>query len=197
MSLARTSLLAALMAGCVAGVSAEELLPGYVRQSVDQGPVAQLSLGSGLAVRAADVAPAAYLAAAAAAGQAELYNLIDALNALGPIGVSVADYLALALPGLDSSSSGSSSSGPPAVDAGKARSNWLQARLMDPAPVVRPLPSAQAAPERARPWALPAAVGDPLTRYLLAAAALAIIAGAGLRLAVLHRRNASPSLPHR
>lgn len=195
MSLARTSLLAALLAGCVAGVSAEELLPGYVRQSVDQGPVGQLSLGSGLAVRAADVAPAAYLAAAAAAGQAELYNLIDALNALGPIGVSVADYLALALPGLDSSSR--SSSGPPAVDASKARSNWLPARLMDPAPLVRANPSAQAAPERARPWALPAAVSDPLTRYLLAAAALAIIAGAGLRLAVLIRRNASPSLPRR
>ena len=197
MSLARTSLLAALLAGCVAGVSAEELLPGYVRQSVDQGPVGQLSLGSGLAVRAADVAPAAYLAAAAAAGQAELYNLIDALNALGPIGVSVADYLALALPGLDSSSSSRSSSGPPAVDASKARSNWLPARLMDPAPLVRANPSAQAAPERARPWALPAAVSDPLTRYLLAAAALAIIAGAGLRLAVLIRRNASPSLPRR
>lgn len=195
MSLARTSLLAALLAGCVAGVSAEELLPGYVRQSVDQGPVGQLSLGSGLAVRAADVAPAAYLAAAAAAGQAELYNLIDALNALGPIGVSVADYLALALPGLDSSSR--SSSGAPAVDASKARSNWLPARLMDPAPLVRANPSAQAAPERARPWALPAAVSDPLTRYLLAAAALAIIAGAGLRLAVLIRRNASPSLPRR
>lgn len=196
MSLARTSLLAALLAGCVAGVSAEELLPGYVRQSVDQGPVGQLSLGPGLAVRAADVAPAAYLAAAAAAGQAEFYNLIDALNALGPIGVSVADYLALALPGPESSRS-SSSSGPPAVDASKARSNWLPARLMDPAPLVRANPSAQAAPERARPWALPAAVSDPLTRYLLAAAALAIIAGAGLRLAVLIRRNASPSLPRR
>ena len=223
MSLSKISLFAALLAGCGTGVSAEELLPAYVRQSADPGPVAQHSLAAGLSARAADVEPADYLAQAAAvapgwvitltgvalpsgrwspslapataAGQEEFYNLIDALNALGPIGVSVADYLALALPGLDSSSR--SSSGPPAVDASKARSNWLPARLMDPAPLVRANPSAQAAPERARPWALPAAVSDPLTRYLLAAAALAIIAGAGLRLAVLIRRNASPSLPRR
>ena len=223
MSSSKISLLAALLASSGASVWAEELLPAYVRQSADTGPVAQRSLAAGLPARAADVEPADYLAqatavtpgraitltgvalpsgrwapglaSAAAAGQAEFYNLIDALNALGPIGVSVADYLALALPGLESNRD--ARSGPPAGDASKARSHWRPAQAVDSVPLATVVPTAKAAPERARPWALPAALSDQLTRYLLAAAALALLAGAGLRLAVLTRRNASPSLARR
>ena len=223
MSLSKISLFAALLAGCGTGVSAEELLPAYVRQSADPGPVAQHSLAAGLSARAADVEPADYLAQAAAvapgwvitltevalpsgrwspslapataAGQEEFYNLIDALNALGPIGVSVADYLALARPGLDNSRD--TRSGPPAGDASKARDHWRPAQFVVSVPLATVVPTAKATPERAKPWALPAALSDQLTRYLMAAAALALLAGAGLRLAALKRRNAAPSLARR
>ena len=235
MSLSKISLLAALLAGCGTSVSAEELLPAYVRQSADTGPVAQRSLAAGLSARAADVEPADYLAQAAdvepadylaqavavapdrvialtgvalpsgrwspslapaaVAGQEEFYNLIDALNALGPIGVSVADYLALALPGLDNSRD--IRSGPPPVDASRARDHWRPAQFVVSVPLATVAPTAKAAPESAKPWALPAALSDQLTRYLMAAAALALLAGAGLRLAALKRRNAAPSLARR
>ena len=115
--------------------------------------------------------------------------------ARGPIGVSVADYLALALPSLDNNRD--NRSGPPAGDASKARGHWRPAQFVVSVPLATVVPTAKAAPERAKPWALPAALSDQLTRYLMAAAALALIDGAGLRLAVLTRRNGAPSLARR
>ena len=222
MSTSKKSLLAAVLVVCGTGVSAEELLPGFVRQTADTGPVSQVSLAAGLMVSVSDVEPAAYLAEAAAAApgrahaptgvplpsgrwsptlapaaaataeQVDLYELIDTLNALGPIGVSVADYLALALPKLDTSPNVGSS--PPPAHASKAGSYGLTKLQADSAPSVWAVPAARASKERAKSWALPPEVSELLTRVLVGAAALAILAGAGLRLAVMTRRRTRRSL---
>ena len=116
--------------------------------------------------------------------------------ALGPLGVSVADYLALSLPGLEirSSSASTASNRPPPTEGARARNAALAAPAMSLAPrlswIAAPAPAAGPAMRRSPLPALP----EALTRYLLAAAALAILAGAGLRWLMSSRHNGSPSL---
>ena len=124
---------------------------------------------------------------AASAGE-----LIQALNALGPAGVSTADYLSLAPPGLFNGpapgrggesdtgrASGSAATGPPLM-------NFLP---IDSAPAAAG-PRAEQPPQ----WALPSDLSEPLTRYLFLAAVVALVAGAGLRHAYLTRRHGAHSL---
>lgn len=219
MSLSRFTLLMAVLAGCGTGASAERLLPDYLRQTVEPSPVSQFSAAFGLNASSDDAEPANYLAEATAAdngranamaavplpsgrwllsqapaaadGQVEIQMLIEALNALGPIAVSVADYLAL-LAGPDISSAGSGS--PPRVGAAKVHGTSLSSPPPDPAPGFSATPAPTARVEQPGHWALSPAMSERLTRYLVGAAALAILLGAGLRLAVLTRRNAPPAL---
>ena len=223
MSISRFGLLMAVMAGCGTGVSAEQLLPDHLRQLTDPNAVSQASSVFTQTFMAAGGEPATYLdeataaapdlqnalagaplpsgrwsptsASASVAGEAETYSLIEALNALGPIGVSVADYLALAVPGLDTRSAGSS--GPTPGEAVKPRSTGMPAPADGLAPAVSSIQAHTAVAEPTERWALPTAASEEFTRYLLAAAALAILAGAGLRLLVLTRRHAAPWLARR
>lgn len=223
MSISRFSLLMAVMAGCGTGVSAEQLLPDHLRQLTDPNAVSQASSVFTQTFMAAGGEPATYLdeataaapdlqnalagaplpsgrwsptsASATVAGEAETSSLIEALNALGPIGVSVADYLALAVPGLDTRSAGSS--GPTPGEAVKPRSTGWPAPAEGLAPAVSSIQAHTAVAEPTERWALPTAASEEFTRYLLAAAALAILAGAGLRLLVLTRRHAAPWLARR
>lgn len=223
MSISRFSLLMAVMAGCGTGVSAEQLLPDHLRQLTDPNAVSQASSVFTQTFMAAGGEPATYLdeataaapdlqnalagaplpsgrwsptsASATVAGEAETSSLIEALSALGPIGVSVADYLALAVPGLDTRSAGSS--GPTPGEAVKPRSTGMPAPAEGLAPAVSSIQAHTAVAEPTERWALPTAASEEFTRYLLAAAALAILAGAGLRLLVLTRRHAAPWLARR
>lgn len=220
MSLTRITLLMALLAGCGSGASAEQLLPHYLRQSLAPTAVSLTGTAFDLGASSGDAEPVNYLAEATAAapgragalagatvpsgrwalalapdaadGQVAMRALVEALNALGPIGVSMADYLALTLAGPDISSAGSGN--PPRVDAVKAPGTSLPPSLTVQAPLSRPTPAPTASAEQAGLWALSSAMSERLTRYLVGAAALAILVGAGLRLVMQARRNATPSL---
>ena len=210
----------AVLAVCGPAAWAEELLPGHERQTVDRRLVPPFGKTPGLTEGIAQVEPVAYLARAAAAApgranalaggrmatgqwspdpasaaaaeQAERDALIETLNSLGPIGVSVADYLALARPDLDTRSD--ASGGPAPANASQVRSDPQTAFLTASTPSARSVPTAGAAAEPTTSWSLPRDVSDPLTRYLLGGAALAIVTGAVLRLAVLTRRSTPRSL---
>lgn len=220
MSISRVTLWMAVLAACSTGVQAEQVLRDPMHHHADRRLVLPINLAFGLTARAADDEPATFLAQALAAappregawagtslpsgrwsaahaadlavGQAETNALIEALSALGPLGVSVADYLALTLPGLDNPSS--TSKRPPPVEGAKPRSAPVAAPATPLAPrisvIAAPAPAAGPAALRS----LSPALTEALTRYLLAAAALAILAGTGLRWLVSARRNGSPSL---
>ena len=233
MSISRVTLWMAVLAACSTGVQAEQMLRDHVQHSADVRQALPISQVFKLTAQPADDEPATYLVQALAAalpranamagtsrpsgrwsathsadlapGQAETDTLIEALSALGPFGVSVADYLALNLPGLDSRSTATSTTTGPSINTTGTRPLSLEGAKARSAPAAAPAmtlvahtisviatPAPAAGPTT--PGGLSPALSEALTRYLLAAATLAILAGVGLRWLMSARRNGSPSL---
>ena len=244
MSISRVTLWMAVLAACSTGVQAEQMLRDHVQHSADVRQALPISQVFKLTAQPADDEPATYLVQALAAalpranamagtsrpsgrwsathsadlapGQAETDTLIEALSALGPFGVSVADYLALNLPGLDSRSTATSTAisttsttistttgpsinttgtRPPSLEGAKARSAPAAAPAMTlVAHTISVIATPAPAAGPTTPGGLSPALSEALTRYLLAAATLAILAGVGLRWLMSARRKGSPSL---
>lgn len=233
MSISRVTLWMAVLAACSTGVQAEQMLRDHVQHSADVRQALPISQVFKLTAQPADDEPATYLVQALAAalpranamagtsrpsgrwsathsadlapGQAETDTLIEALSALGPFGVSVADYLALNLPGLDSRSTATSTTTGPSINTTGTRPPSLEGAKARSAPAAAPAmtlvahtisviatPAPAAGPTT--PGGLSPALSEALTRYLLAAATLAILAGVGLRWLMSARRKGSPSL---
>lgn len=233
MSISRVTLWMAVLAACSTGVQAEQMLRDHVQHSADVRQALPISQVFKLTAQPADDEPATYLVQALAAalpranamagtsrpsgrwsathsadlapGQAETDTLIEALSALGPFGVSVADYLALNLPGLDSRSTATSTTTGPSINTTGTRPPSLEGAKARSAPAAAPAmtlvahtisviatPAPAAGPTT--PGGLSPALSEALTRYLLAAATLAILAGVGLRWLMSARRNGLPSL---
>lgn len=213
MSISRTTVLLAMAAGWGQPATAEALWPDYLRRPADSVGLLRAGAGSWLMPGPADKERGFFLHDIAANGQGrpaepmgspglsgrwapgaaqpsslqadEPGDLIEGLNAIGPIRVSVDDYLALAVTAKPSASGVAL----PALDASRARGidGGLQT-VMDYAPSVDKPSAPTAASERRRRWALPTL---PATQagYLVMAVALTIVAAAGLRLARLTRRK--------
>lgn len=212
MSIQKVCWLAVIAAAWGPGAWAEDLLPDHVVQAIDTGPPAHASTARWWSVLAAHQEPIAYLAEAGAgpssrarldAPAARPVNpppandpvapvadtdapalLIEALAALGPMGVSISDYLAVALPGLPGQAAGSAEGSAGRTRGAVATQGPVMNFLPTDAGNATPRPSTQAGSF----WALPAGLTERLTRYLFLAAAAALGAGALLRVVQWTRR---------
>lgn len=225
MSITKIGLMTLATAVWCPGAAAESLLPDHLVRAIEAGPQAHAGSARWLTAQVADRDPIAYLSEAVAGARERTASagstprppkhrpaadapaqgatpdevapaaLIEALDALGPLALSMSDHLSLALPGLAAGMAESLAATP--QNAGKPMGSLAAGQT---AMNFVPVDSASAESSRqpgvavSGRWTLPTAWPEQLTRYLFLAAVTALLAGASLRLTRWTRRSAHSSL---